>query len=91
MTAAAVRAFSDANSARIAAAASSGQQIIASVGTVTPGGASDGNAAVTVLWRGTVCSVAGYLAHYTPVAGHRVLCAYIDNQLIITGRIIGQP
>lgn len=87
----AARQFADANSARISAAASPSREVIATVNTVTAGAASDGNAAVTVLWRGSVCAVSGYLASYTPAVGHRVVCAYIDNQLIITGRIIGQP
>jgi hypothetical protein len=34
---------------------------------------------------------AGYLSSYTPVVGHRVLCELVDNQLIITGRVVGYP
>lgn len=86
----AARRFADANTARIAEVPSE-RLIVATVTDVAAGAAPDGNALVTVTWRGSPCSVSGYLASYTPAEGHRVVCAYIDNQLIITGRVIGQP
>lgn len=87
---AAVHRFADVNSARINAAADVGR-VITTVASVTAGGARDGNAKVTVTWRGASCVVSGYAASYTPVVGHRVVCDFIDNQLIIAYRIIGQP
>lgn len=63
----------------------------ATVTTVTPGGASDGNALVAVTWRGEENTVADYPDSYTPVVGHRVLCALVDDQLSILHRSIGSP
>jgi hypothetical protein len=67
------------------------QQFWATVQSVTPGAASDGNALVTVSWRGTQLPVNAYAASYTPVVGHRVKCDYIDGQVSIAYRGIGQP
>jgi hypothetical protein len=61
------------------------------IATVTAGAASDGNALVTVTWRGATVTANGYLSSYTPVAGNRVLCTYIGNQLIVLGRTVGAP
>lgn len=88
--AAAARRFADATSARIADAPGA-RQIIATVSTVTAGAASDGNALVTVSWRGVDITAAGFAASYTPIVGHRVVCDLIDNQLIVAYRIVGQP
>lgn len=63
----------------------------ATVTTVVPGGASDGNALVKVSWRGNELTVADYGAHYTPVEGHRVVCALFDDQITVIQRSIGQP
>lgn len=63
---------------------------VATVTTVTAGGAVDGNALVTVTWRGTPVQAA-YAAAYTPVVNHVVLCAYDGVRLTILCRIIGQP
>jgi len=58
---------------------------------VLPGGAADGNALVTVRWRGSPVAVNGYLASYTPSVGDRVLVAYYMNQPVIIGAIVGHP
>lgn len=58
---------------------------------VTPGGASDGNALITVDWRGGSYLAAGYDAAYTPAVGHRIKCVVIADQIHIDGRVIGQP
>ncbi|WP_416902765.1 hypothetical protein [Micromonospora echinospora] len=61
------------------------------VATVTPGAASDGNAAVTVTWNGAEVP-AVYLESYSPVVGHIV---YVQVQppapLVILGRVLGKP
>lgn len=63
----------------------------ATVAAVTPGGASDGNAAVTVTWRGSAMP-ATYLAAYTPTVGHVVaVVVQPPNTLLIVGRVIGTP
>jgi hypothetical protein len=72
-------------------AATGGDAFLATIGTVTAGAAADGNALVTVDWRAGTVEAAGYLSSYTPVVGHRVLCELVDNQLIITGRVVGYP
>lgn len=62
-------------------------------GTVTAvaaGAAADGNALVTVSWRGVEVSVP-YPASYTPVVGHTVLVVYQDKQLFVLARLIGTP
>jgi hypothetical protein len=86
----AVRRFADSTSDRIGAMASTRQEL-ATISAVTPGGAKDGNALVELQWRGDVYIAAGYAAAYTPVVGHRVVCDYIDNQLIVAYRVIGMP
>lgn len=63
----------------------------ATVATVTAGAASDGNARVTVTWRGAALTASGYAASYTPVVGHRVLCVLADGQLSILHRSVGYP
>ncbi len=61
------------------------------VATVTAGAAADGNAAVTVTWRGQAVKAA-YLASYTPTVGHTVLVLYQPpGGLVILGRVIGTP
>lgn len=86
----AARRFADRNSARLADVAGA-RLIITTVQTVTVGGASDGNALVTVLWRGQEITTAGYPASYTPTVGDRVLCALVESQLLVVLPIIGQP
>lgn len=88
--AAAARRVADLNSARLRDAAGGGLHR-ATVTTVIPGGASDGNALVSVTWRGTELAVAGYPDSYTPVVGHRVLIAIADDQLEIFHRSVGSP
>lgn len=60
------------------------------IATVTAGGAADGNALVTVTWRGAT-QQAAYLASYTPTVGHVVAVAIQAGQLLILGRVIGTP
>lgn len=63
----------------------------ATVTTVTAGAASDGNAAVTVTWRGSAVP-ATYLAAYTPTVGHVVaVVVQPPSTLLILGRVIGTP
>lgn len=61
----------------------------ATVDTVAPGAAGDGNALVTVTWRGASLPVADYPSSYTPVVGNRVLCALVDSELSILHHGIG--
>lgn len=86
----AARRFADRNSEKINAAPSA-RLLRATVATVTAGAASDGNALVTVTWRGENCPVADYPDSYTPAPGHRVLCALVGDQLSILHRGIGYP
>lgn len=58
--------------------------------SVTPGGASDGNALCTVTWRGVNVPVA-YAAAYVPVVGHVVVVNVQPPSLTILARIIGTP
>lgn len=61
------------------------------VATVVAGAAADGNALVTVTWRGQAVQAA-YLASYTPTAGHTVTVLYQPpGGLLILGRTIGTP
>jgi hypothetical protein len=63
----------------------------ATVAAVSAGGAADGNALVTVTWRGQ-STKAAYLASYTPVVGHVVVVLYQPpGGLLILGRVIGTP
>ena len=58
--------------------------------SVAAGAAADGNALVTVSWRGT--SVAcPYPSTYTPGAGHVVLLLVAIPRLVIIARLIGTP
>jgi hypothetical protein len=82
------RKLADQQSARLANVPSS-RLLRATVTTVTPGGAGDGNAKVSVTWRGEVLEVADYPDSYTPVNGHRVLCALVDSQLSILHHSVG--
>jgi hypothetical protein len=84
----AVRLFADQQSAAVADRPTAA--FVATVTAVAPGAASDGNALVTVVWRGRPLKVA-YAASYTPVAGHRVKCDIVDGQAVIAYRIVGTP
>lgn len=75
---------------RIADAARPGQRV-ATVTTVTAGGASDGNALVKVTYRGTEFQVQGYNSAYTPAVGHRVVCDVIDAQWFVSYHFVGLP
>lgn len=61
----------------------------ATVVSVTPGAAKDGNALVTVNYKGRELK-ASYGAHYTPAVGHAVLVA-LTQPLSIIQRLIGTP
>jgi hypothetical protein len=61
------------------------------VATVAAGAAADGNALVTVTWRGQAIQAA-YLSSYTPTVGHNVIVLYQPpGGLLILGRVIGTP
>lgn len=62
----------------------------ATVFSVTPGGASDGNALCVVTWRGVTTPVA-YSAAYAPVVGHVVLLNVQPPSLVIICRVVGTP
>ena len=64
------------------------KHVRATVVAVTPREGS--TPTVTVRWRGSEIVVSDYGAHYTPAVGHRVLCAYFDNQLTILHHSVGQ-
>ena len=87
----AARRFADRGSARLADIPAA-RLLKATVASVTPGAASDGNALVTVSWRGGEYEVADYPDTYTPGVGDRVRCALDgDNELAILHRCIGYP
>lgn len=89
--AAAARRLADQVSEKAAALPAGFGLGIATVTTVTAGGASDGNALVKVTYRGRETPAAGYLAAYTPAVGHRVLYLSVFAQLIVLGRVVGRP
>ncbi len=61
------------------------------VASVSAGAAADGNALVTLTWRGQSVKAA-FLSSYTPTAGHTVAVVYQPpGGLLILGRIIGTP
>lgn len=62
----------------------------ATIYSVTPGGASDGNALAVVTWRG-IQAPAAYASTYTPVVGHVVVVNVQPPSLVIIARIIGTP
>ena len=86
----AARRFADGQSDRLAAVPSA-RLILATVANVIPGNSEDGNATVSVTWRGEDLEVSSYGSTYTPAVGHRVLCALVESQLIIFDRQIGFP
>lgn len=89
--ASAVRQFADQQADRVQRAAAATGTVFATVTTVQAGLAKDGNAKVTVQWGGGTYVANGYVNQYTPAVGDRVLCAYEESQLVIVGKIIGQP
>lgn len=58
--------------------------------TVAAGAAGDGNALVTVSWRGTNVRCP-YPSTYSPVVGHVVLLLIDPPQVVIAARLIGTP
>lgn len=82
-------AFDDLADAILTAAAQQSPFQPATVVSVTPGAAKDGNARVTVNYKGRVLA-ASYGAHYTPTVGHTVLVA-LTQPLSIIQRLIGTP
>lgn len=61
------------------------------VASVSAGAAADGNALVTVTWRGQSVQAA-YLSSYTPTVAHVVIVLYQPpGGLLILGRAIGTP
>jgi hypothetical protein len=73
-----------------AAAENPGELPLATVTTVTAGGATDSNALVTVNYLGGSLQLP-YMAHYTPVVNHRVALARVGDIWTILGRPIGFP
>lgn len=57
---------------------------------VAAGAALDGNALVSVSWRGTTIQCA-YPSTYTPVVGHVVLLLIAIPRVVIVARLIGTP
>lgn len=57
---------------------------------VSAGAAIDGNALVTVSWRGTSI-FCPYPSTYTPVVGHVVLLLVCPPRVVIIARLIGTP
>jgi hypothetical protein len=61
------------------------------IASVVAGAAADGNALVTVTWRGQAVQAA-YLASYTPTVSHTVIVLYQPpGGLLILGRVLGTP
>lgn len=61
------------------------------VAVVAAGAAADGNALVTITWRGQAV-YAAWLASYTPTVGHTVAVVYQPpGGLLILGQIKGTP
>ena len=87
----AVRQFADQQTDRVRQAGQSTGTVFATVTTVQAGLAKDGNPRVTVQWGAGTYVVNGYLNPYTPTVGDRVVCAHEGSQLVILGKIIGQP
>jgi hypothetical protein len=85
-----VRRFADQQQQHIAAGPAD-RRIVAQIATVTAGGASDGNALVTVTWRGQTLTANGYNRSYAPVVGHMVVCDLIGGQLLIAYSPVGAP
>jgi hypothetical protein len=67
------------------------QRVIGTVTTVVTGGAADGNARISVTWRGGETLAAGWNAAQTFVVGQRVVCDLIDSQLFVDYPLVGQP
>lgn len=63
---------------------------VVTVAAVTPGAATDGNAAVTVTY-GSDTFPAPYLASYTPTVGDVVLLLLNGPSPLIVGQVIGFP
>ena len=73
------------------AALPSGTHVRATVLSVATGAGSDGNALLTVKWRGAEVPISDYPDNYTPAVGHRVLCVLIDGELSLLHHGIGYP
>lgn len=85
----AARRVADQNRAALADAPAS-KRIVATIATVTAAAGTDGNALVTVTWRGTTFTANGYNRTYTPVVGHRVICDLLgDGQVYVDYSPIG--
>lgn len=62
----------------------------AEVTAITPGGGSDGQDLVTVLYLGAALQFP-HMDHYTPVVGHMVVLDRVGGSWTIVGRPIGFP
>lgn len=67
-----------------------GELPLADITTVTAGGATDGNALVTVNYLGAALQLP-YLSQYTPVVNHRVALGRVGGIWTILGRPVGFP
>ncbi|MGZ4621448.1 MAG: hypothetical protein ACXVGF_04835 [Blastococcus sp.] len=67
------------------------ERFVATVASVSAGEAQDGNATVTVTYRGTQVLAAGWNLAQTFAAGQRVMCSRLAHQVFIDYRIGGQP
>lgn len=86
----AARRFADQTTGRLADIPDT-RQILATVSAITPGAAQAGFNLVTVTWRGQEVLTSGYAAGSTLAVGNRVVCDYVDGQLIIAYRVVGVP
>lgn len=81
--------FDDLIDRMFGAAAAEPAFLVGTVTAVVAGAARDGNAAVTVIVRGSAIPAA-YVSDYTPAVGHVVLLSR-TQPLVVIGRIIGTP
>ena len=58
--------------------------------TVAAGAAADGNALVTVSWRGTNVACP-YPSTYSPAVGHVVLLLIDPPRVVIAAQLVGTP
>lgn len=63
---------------------------VVTVTGVAAGASPNGNAQITVSWRGSSIVASDYCASYTPAVNDRVLAAHLsDHQLVIVDRLAG--
>lgn len=67
------------------------KQVLATVAAIQTGAAQGGFDLVTVTWRGQDTLAAGYANGAALAVGNRVVCDYIDGQLVVAYRVVGAP